>query len=77
VLSWRIVPQTVEERARIRSQAEAIVEHRAVNESPHARAGPGIYVGLVASAIITAFGMTIVVKRASSAYVVVDPNDDV
>jgi hypothetical protein len=78
VLSWRIVPNAIQERAHIRSQAVAIVEHKPIaEEAPVARVGPGIYLALMASGIITAFGLTIVVKRASTAYVVVDPNDDV
>ena len=40
-------------------------------------AGIGIYVGLVASAVLVAFGLTIVIKRASQPYVNSDPNDDV
>jgi hypothetical protein len=77
LLSWRIVPRTVENRVLIRSQAEAIVEHRPVSDLPKASAGVGIYLGLVASSLITAFGLTIIVKRASAAYAVTDPNDDV
>ena len=37
----------------------------------------GIYLGLVASCVIVAFGLTIVVKRASHAYAIVDPDVDV
>jgi hypothetical protein len=40
-------------------------------------AGSGIYVGVAASAVLVAFGMTIVLKRASQPYVNSDPNDDV
>jgi hypothetical protein len=76
-LSWRIAPRTVEERARVRSQAVAIVEHAPVGATPRASAGAGIYLGLGASALLTAFGLTIVIRRASTAYVAVDPNDDV
>ena len=77
ILSWRIAPRTVENQVLVRSQAVAIVEHTPVGETPRASAGVGIYLGLVASALLTAFGLTIVVKRASTAYAVVDPNDDV
>jgi hypothetical protein len=76
-LSWRFAPWTVEERARVRSQAVAIVEHAPVGATPRASAGAGIYLGLGASALLTAFGLTIVIRRASTAYVAVDPNDDV
>jgi hypothetical protein len=77
VLSWRIAPRTVEERARVRSQAVAIVEHTEMTATPAASAGAGLYLGLVASALVTAFGLTIVVKRVSTTYAVVDQNDDV
>jgi hypothetical protein len=43
----------------------------------HAFAGSGIYLGLVAAAVIVCFGLTIVVKRVSRPYVVADPDDDV
>ena len=36
-----------------------------------------IYLGLAASAVLVAFGMTIVVKRAAQPYTVVAPDDDV
>ena len=77
VLSWRVMPRTIADRALIRSQAVAIVESRPVDVQPTARAGSGIYLGLFASGVITGFGLTIVVKSASQAYVVTDPNDDV
>ena len=37
----------------------------------------GIYLGLVASVAIVAFGFTIVVKQAAQPYTVTDPDDDV
>jgi hypothetical protein len=76
-LSWRILPQSVADRALTRSQAMAIVEDRPLGEVPDTLVGSGIYLGLVASCVIVAFGLTIVVKRASYAYAVVDPDDDV
>jgi hypothetical protein len=76
-LSWRIAPRSVENRALVRAQAEAIVDHRPMGEPPRASAGFGLYLGLTASAAITGFGLTIVVKRGSAAYTVDDPNDDV
>jgi len=76
-LSWRIMPKAITARALVRSQALAIVENRAVIDVPTVAVGSGIYVGLAASSVLVGFGLTIVVKRASSAYVVADPNDDV
>jgi hypothetical protein len=57
-------------------QARDRREH-APGEAPVALVGSGIYVGLAASVAIVAFGLTIVVKRASQAYVVTSPDDDV
>ena len=76
-LSWRILPQSVADRALTRSQAMAIVEDRPLDAVPDTIVGSGIYLGLVASGVIVAFGLTIVVKRASHAYALVDPDDDV
>jgi len=76
-LSWRIVPRTVADRALTRSQTIAIVEDRPLEEAPPTFVGSGIYLGLAASTVIVGFGLTIVVRRASHAYVLVDPDDDV
>ena len=76
-LSWRILPRTAGERAQTISQAFAIVENTPAAAMPGADVGSGIYVGLASSAIIVAFGLTIVIKRAQKPYVVVSPDDDV
>jgi len=76
-LSWRIMPRTVAERAYTRSQAIAIVRGTPEAERPEAVAGMGLYLGMASSVLIAAFGLTIVIKRASTPYVVQDPNDDV
>jgi hypothetical protein len=76
-LSWQILPRLATERALTVSQATAIVEKRPFEGAPIALAGSGIYVGLAASAVIVAFGLTIVLKRVSTPYAVPDPNDDV
>ena len=75
-LSWRIMPQTAGERALTVSQAFAIVENRPIANAPTALVGSGIYVGLVASCVLVVFGLTIVFKRASQPYVVVEPDDE-
>lgn len=78
LLSWRIMPRTAGERAQTISQAFAIVENTPLAaKAPLAAAGIGIYVGLVAAAVLVAFGLTIVVKRAAQPYVVATPDDDV
>lgn len=76
-LSLRIMPRLAGERARTVAQALAIVENRSLDEAPTAGVGIGLYVGLAASAVLVAFGLTIVIKRASKPYVITDPNDDV
>ena len=76
-LSWRILPRTAGERALTISQAFAIVENTPMAGPPTSIVGIGIYVGLMASCVLVAFGFTIVVKRAATPYVVPDPDDDV
>jgi hypothetical protein len=76
-LSWRILPRTAGERALTIAQAFAIVENTPVDTAPDAPAGSGIYLGLAAASVIVGFGLTIVVRRASTAYTVVSVDDDV
>ena len=76
-LSWRIMPRTAGERALTVSQAFAIVENAPMGTAPTALPGSGIYLGLAASAVLVAFGLTIVVKRAAQPYVAAEPDDDV
>jgi hypothetical protein len=76
-LSWRIVPRTAGERASTIAQAFAIVENTPMTAAPVADVGVGIYLGLAASCVLVAFGLTIIVKRAAQPYAVADPDDDV
>jgi len=76
-LSWRILPRTAGERALTISQAFAIVENTPMATAPDAAVGYGIYLGLVASCVLVLFGLTIVVRRVSTAYLVASPDDDV
>ena len=76
-LSWRIMPRAAGERAKTMAQAFAIVDDLPVQPAPAAVVGIGIYLGVAASLAIVAFGLTIVIKRASTAYVVAAPDDDV
>jgi hypothetical protein len=76
-LSWRILPRTTGEHVLTVSQAFAIVENTPMTAAPDVAAGSGIYVGLLAACAIVGFGLTIVVKRAGTAYPIVDPDDDV
>ncbi len=78
LLSWRIMPRAVGERALTVSQAFAIVENTPMGAAPDALAGSGIYLGLAASTVLVLFGLTIVVRRrASRPYVAAEPDDDV
>ena len=77
ILSWRIFPRSVGERALSLSQALSIVEGTPLGESPQALIGSGIYLGLISSAAIALFGLTIVVKRATRPYAVASQDDDV
>jgi hypothetical protein len=77
ILSWLIMPRAVDRRALTRAQALAIVENTDPLMPPHALVGSGIYVGLLASFAIVAFGFTIVIKRVPQPYAVADLNDDV
>lgn len=77
LLSWRVMPKSVDRQLLSRAQAIAIVDGTELITPPHALVGSGIYVGLVASAAIVLFGFTIVLKRVTRPYVVSDPNDDV
>jgi hypothetical protein len=76
-LSWRIMPRAAGERAKTMAQAFAIVDDAPEIVAPLAVVGIGIYLGLAASLALVAFGLTIVVKRASTVYVVAPPDDDV
>ena len=76
-LSWRIMPRAAGERAKTMAQAFAIVDDRPEQPADVPVVGVGIYLGLAASAALVAFGLTIVVKRASAVYVVAPPDDDV
>lgn len=76
-LSWRIMPQTAGERALTISQAFAIVEDTPIGSPPNAAVGIGIYLGLASSAVLVAFGLTIVLKRVSQPYLPETKDDDV
>ena len=76
-LSWRMMPKAAGERALAAYQAFAIVENTPMGAEPAALAGSGIYLGLVASAVIVLFGLTIVVTRVARPYVAGDADDDV
>lgn len=77
ILSWRIMPIAVGDRALTLTQALSIVNETPQQAAPVASVGFGIYLGLLASAAISLFGLTIVVKRVSQPYTIVSADDDV
>jgi hypothetical protein len=77
IVSWRVLPRSVADRALSQSQATAIVEGGDPDPTPDALIGAGIYVGTAAAALITLFGLTIVVKRVAQPYAVASQDDDV
>jgi hypothetical protein len=76
-LSFRILPESARDRALTVSQAFAIVENTPTAAAPASVVGAGLYLGLVASAVLVAFGLTIVIKRVSQPYIVAPLDDDV
>ena len=76
-LAWQVMPRLAADRAWTAAQAQAIVEHTPAGAPPPVAAGIGIYLGLIASIVIVCFGFTIVLKRVSTTYAVVNPDDDV
>ena len=77
VLSGRVLPRAMAERAASLSEALAIVEGAPAADAPAALMGIGIYIGIAASTVIALFGMTIVIKRAAQPYAVASADDDV
>ena len=77
VVSWRVLPRSVADRARSESQATAIVEGGDPVPTPDALVGIGIYLGTTASAVIALFGLTIVVRRVAQPWAVTSQDDDV
>jgi hypothetical protein len=76
-LAWRVLPRLVGQQALTVSQAIAIVENTPPGAPPTTLVGSGIYLGLAAAAALVGFGLTIVVKRAATPYVLAEPDDDV
>ena len=58
VVVWRTGPATLADRAQARAEALAIVDGVAVQPPPAVRVGPGLVLGLVASATVFGAGLT-------------------
>ena len=74
-LAYQVTSRSVTERAWVASQAVAIVEGVAAPPPPKATIGSGLYLGWAASAILTLFGLTIVVTRVSQPYALTEDDD--
>jgi hypothetical protein len=74
-LGWQWLRRAVAEQAWASSQAAAIVAGGTAPAPGVTTAGSGVYAGVAASIVIVLFGLTIVIKKAGSAYAV--PEDDV
>jgi hypothetical protein len=74
-LAWQWMQRSLAEQAWAASEARAIVEGGRAIAPGATSAGAGLYLGVIASAVIALFGLTIVVKKASRPYA--PPEDDV
>ena len=72
--SERLMERQVSEQAWARSQARAIVAGGTPGAVPEPAMALGAWLGLSAAAVITLFGLTIVVRRAAQPYA--EPEDD-
>ena len=70
----RLLERAAAQQAWARSQARAIVDGAAPAAVPDPARPVGTWVGLSAAAVITLFGLTIVVRRAAQPYA--EPEDD-
>ncbi|HJO39024.1 MAG: hypothetical protein QGG24_01000 [Vicinamibacterales bacterium] len=73
-VGYRFLERAATEQAWAVAQATEIVAGRSLAEPQVALIGVGAYVGLVASAVLVLFGLTIVFKRAANPYP--EPEDD-
>lgn len=74
-LGYQWMSRTVRDAAWAQAQASAIVNDIPAGAAPATAVGPGIYLGLIAAAVLVLFGLTIVVKRVPSAYAVSEDDD--
>ena len=74
-LGWQWMRRAVAEQAWASAQAAAIIAGAEAAAVPQTSIGVGLYLGIAASIILVLFGLTIVVKRASSMYAA--PEDDI
>ena len=76
LLSEQWMERTTADQVWAQSQARAIVSGTGVTVTlPDPTMAPGAYLGLGAATVITLFGLTIVVRRASTPYAVSEDDD--
>ena len=74
-LGYQWMSRAVRNSAWAQSQARAIVDDVPAGAPPDTSIGLGIYLGLVAAAVLVLFGLTIVVKRVPRAYAASEDDD--
>ena len=67
-LGYQWMARAVRNTVWAQSQARAIVEQIPAGAEPPTAPGIGIYLGLIAAAVLVFFGLTIVIKRVPKAY---------
>jgi hypothetical protein len=74
-LGWQWTRRSAESQAWASAQAAAIVAGGPAADAGRPAIGAGLYLGVIASILIVLFGLTIVVKQASTLYA--QPEDDI
>lgn len=74
-LAWQWMQRSLSEQAWASAQARAIVEGGRAIAPGATTVGMGLYLGVLASAVLVLFGLTIVVKKAAQPYAA--PEDDI
>jgi thiol:disulfide interchange protein len=74
-VSYTWMARALSEHVWATSQAAAIVERTPVAAQPDPTMGSGVYIGLSASALITLFGLTIVVRKMKTPYAPTEDDD--
>ena len=74
-LGYQWMSRAVRNASWAQAQANAIVNDVPAGTPPEAAVGLGIYLGLIAAAVLVAFGLTIVVKRVPKAYAISQDDD--
>lgn len=74
-LAYQWLARSAREQAWARAQALAIVDDVQAPPVPHTAIGAGVYLGLAASVVLVLFGLTIVIRRASTPYALTDDDD--